>query len=214
MRASATRGEILMSVALRCHRWVAALALALALPALAHGQGGSTTATVRGTVSDTSGGVLPGATVTITDAGTKATRNTVSDDRGGYLFSGLFPGTYTVKVELQGFKTYEQTNLVLSPADTRGVDVAPRSRPVERGRLGDLVAGDHPDGDGRPRRRAPRRPDREAVDHRPQLARAPAHPAWRRRARRQHDAERGVRHRRQQHAGAIRSTASAVRTTP
>ena len=83
-----------MHVALRCHRWVAALALALALPTLAHAQGGSTTATVRGTVTDTSGGVLPGATVTITDAGTKAIRSTVSDDRGGYLFTGLFPGTY------------------------------------------------------------------------------------------------------------------------
>jgi protocatechuate 3,4-dioxygenase beta subunit len=91
-----------MSVALRCHRWVAAVVLALALPVLAHAQGG-TTATVRGTVSDTSGGVLPGATVTITDTGTKASRNAVSDERGGYLFSGLFPGTYTIKVELQGF---------------------------------------------------------------------------------------------------------------
>lgn len=124
-----------MSVALRAHRWTVAIALALAVPTLAHAQGGSTTATVRGTVSDTSGGVLPGATVTITDTGTKATRTTVSDDRGGYLFSGLFPGTYTVKVELQGFKTYEQTNLVLSPADTRGVDVA-----LEVGQLNEVVS--------------------------------------------------------------------------
>ncbi len=123
-----------MFSALRGRCWVGAVALALALPVYAHAQGG-TTATVRGTVSDTSGGVLPGATVTITNTGTKATRNSVSDDRGGYLFSGLFPGTYTVKVELQGFKTYEQTNLALSPADTRGVDVA-----LEVGALSEVVS--------------------------------------------------------------------------
>ena len=123
-----------MSVVRRCHRWVTTLALALAMPALAHGQG-ATTATVRGTISDTQGGVLPGATVTITNEGTKATRDSVADDRGGYLFSGLFPGSYTVKVELQGFKTYEQTKLVLSPGDTRGVDVA-----MEVGQLNEVVS--------------------------------------------------------------------------
>ncbi len=121
-----------MHVVPRCHRWVAAIVLALFLPTLAHAQA---TATVRGTVSDTSGGVLPGATVTVTDEGTKAVRTAVSDDRGGYLFSGLFPGTYTVKVELQGFKTYEQTSLTLSPADTRGVDVS-----LEVGQLNEVVS--------------------------------------------------------------------------
>jgi hypothetical protein len=124
-----------MSVVRRCQRGVIALFLALAVPALALAQGGATTATVRGTVTDTSGGVLPGATITMTDTGTKASRNVPSDDRGGFLFSGLFPGTYTVKVELQGFKTYEQTNLVLSPGDTRGVDVA-----MEVGALTEVVS--------------------------------------------------------------------------
>ena len=69
--------------------------------------GGAGTATLRGTVTDTSGGVLPGATVTVTNTGTKAARTAVTDDRGGYVFAGLFPGTYELKVELQGFKTYE-----------------------------------------------------------------------------------------------------------
>jgi hypothetical protein len=83
----------------------------------------STTATVRGTVQDSSGGVLPGATVTLTNPGTKAAANTVTDDRGGYLFV-VFPGTYSLKVELSGFKTYEQQSLTLSPNDTRGVDIS------------------------------------------------------------------------------------------
>jgi hypothetical protein len=47
----------------------------------------------------------------------------VTDDRGQYLFAGLFPGTYDLKVELSGFKTYEQKALSLSPSDNRGIDV-------------------------------------------------------------------------------------------
>ena len=83
----------------------------------------STTATVRGTVQDSSGGVLPGATITITHTGTKAMQTSVTDDRGGYLFSGLFPGVYDLKVEMPSFKTYEQKSITLSPADNRGIDV-------------------------------------------------------------------------------------------
>src|SRR5215218_3023195 len=83
----------------------------------------SNTATIRGTVEDPSGGVLPGATVTLTNTGTKAVQTTVSNERGGYTFSGVFPGTYEIKVELEGFKTYEQKAIAISPQDTRGIDV-------------------------------------------------------------------------------------------
>ena len=88
----------------------------------AFGQG-STTATIRGTVQDPSGGILPGATVTAINTGTKAVQTTVTDDRGQYLFGALFSGTYDLKVELSGFKTYEQKGLALSPNDNRGIDV-------------------------------------------------------------------------------------------
>jgi hypothetical protein len=84
---------------------------------------GSTTATVRGTVADPSGAVLPGATVTATNTGNKAVLSTVTDDRGQYIFAALFSGTYDIKVELSGFKTYEQKGLALSPNDNRGIDV-------------------------------------------------------------------------------------------
>jgi Carboxypeptidase regulatory-like domain/TonB-dependent Receptor Plug Domain len=83
----------------------------------------STTATIRGTIQDTSGAVLPGATVTLTNEGTSAVQTAVSDDRGQYLFAGLFPGTYDLKVELSGFKTYERKGIALSPNDTRGLDI-------------------------------------------------------------------------------------------
>jgi hypothetical protein len=99
-----------------------ALCTLLLASTTAFGQG-STTATIRGTVQDPTGGVLPGATVTATNTGTKAVQTTVSDDRGQYLFGGLFPATYDLKVELSGFKTYEQKALSLSPNDNRGIDV-------------------------------------------------------------------------------------------
>jgi hypothetical protein len=83
----------------------------------------SNTATIRGTVEDPSGGVLPGATVTLTNTGTKAVQTTATNERGGYTFSGVFPGTYEIKVELEGFKTYEQKAIAISPQDTRGIDV-------------------------------------------------------------------------------------------
>jgi hypothetical protein len=95
---------------------------------------GSGTATVRGTVTDSSGGVLPGATVVVTNSGTSATREQTTDERGGYLFAGLFAGTYQLKVELSGFKTFERRNIVLSPNDTRGVDVI-----LEVGQLAEIV---------------------------------------------------------------------------
>jgi len=83
----------------------------------------SNTATIRGTVEDSSGGVLPGATVTLTNTATKAVLTAVTDERGGYLFPAIFGGSYDLKVELSGFKTYEQKAIVLQAQDTRGVDV-------------------------------------------------------------------------------------------
>src|SRR5687767_5019549 len=100
----------------------AAIACALLMTA-ASAFGQSNTATVRGTIQDPTGGVVSGATVTITNVGTKATNTTVSDERGQYLLAGLFPGSYLLKVELSGFKTYEQKGIALSPTDNRGIDV-------------------------------------------------------------------------------------------
>ena len=66
---------------------------------------------------------MPGATVTLINAGTRAVQVSATDERGGYFFAALFPGTYDLKVELAGFKTHEELAIVLSPNDTRGVDI-------------------------------------------------------------------------------------------
>jgi hypothetical protein len=89
---------------MRTARWiVAALILALVL-----GHDGVsaqvTTADLIGRVTDTSGAVLPGVTITITHTGTGATRTQTTSDTGDYAFNLLPIGTYEVKLELQGFK--------------------------------------------------------------------------------------------------------------
>ena len=70
-------------------------------PASAQGVGA-----IAGTVTDASGAVLPGATVTLTSAqGTVGgNQEVLSDDRGAYQFLRLVPGTYACKAQLQGFR--------------------------------------------------------------------------------------------------------------
>src|SRR5262245_29872912 len=64
------------------------------------------TASLTGTVTDTSGAVLPGVTVTVaSEAVIGGSRTAVTDETGTYRFPALPPGTYSVKVELNGFRT-------------------------------------------------------------------------------------------------------------
>ena len=84
-------------------RVLASLLLALVLPLVAEAQdfrGG-----IRGTVSDATGGVLPGVTITVTNAETKVAQTAVTDDKGLFEILYLNPGPYTVSAELSGFKT-------------------------------------------------------------------------------------------------------------
>ena len=60
--------------------------------------------TLLGTVTDKTGGVLPGVTVTVTNTETGVMQNTVSDAQGRYSVSDLLPGTYSVESSLTGFQ--------------------------------------------------------------------------------------------------------------
>jgi hypothetical protein len=71
------------------------------------------TGNVQGTVQDSSGAVVPRASVTITDVATQVSHTTRTDNAGVYVFPGLITGTYSLTVVAQGFETYEQTNIVL-----------------------------------------------------------------------------------------------------
>ena len=80
------------------------LALLVATPAFA--QGGGTTASLVGSVADTAGGVIPGATVEVKNNATGVDRTLVTNSSGVFSVPALKPGTYTVTVSLSGFKTH------------------------------------------------------------------------------------------------------------
>jgi carboxypeptidase family protein len=101
-------------------RWSARLAaFYLLLQSLAFAQ--VTTADIVGRVTDATGAVLPGATVTITNEGTRDVRTTPTSESGDYAFNLLPIGTYAIKVELQGFGT-QNTRLSLSAGDRARFD--------------------------------------------------------------------------------------------
>src|SRR5438874_10746865 len=77
------------------------LLLLCTLPAAAQ----TATARVEGIVTDNTGAVLPGATVTATNTETNASRVDVSNKEGAYTLTALPVGNYRVQVDLSGFRT-------------------------------------------------------------------------------------------------------------
>jgi len=77
---------------------------------------------LRGTVTDTTGAVVPGANVTLTNEATRSTRTAVTDGKGGYFFAAVDPGTYSLTVEISGFKTGVYKGIKINASDTRGLD--------------------------------------------------------------------------------------------
>ena len=110
----------------RRHSWHAHLRrFALALPAL----GVATTAfaqfdrgTITGTIKDSQGGIVPGATVTITSTQTQQSRTTVTDGSGYYTFPNVSAGRYELVVELSGFKKISRSNVQLDAAGALALD--------------------------------------------------------------------------------------------
>jgi Carboxypeptidase regulatory-like domain/TonB-dependent Receptor Plug Domain/TonB dependent receptor len=76
------------------------------------------TATLYGVVHDSTGAILPGATVVVTHQGTNLVRETASDERGEFALPALPPGPYAIKIELSGFKTYNSQGLALGAGQT------------------------------------------------------------------------------------------------
>ncbi|MFZ0294708.1 MAG: carboxypeptidase regulatory-like domain-containing protein, partial [Candidatus Sulfotelmatobacter sp.] len=73
-----------------------------------------TTARLSGIVSDPTGAVVAGATVTVQDVGTGYSQMTTSTDAGEYLFPSLPVGNYQIKVSVAGYTSYVQKGIVLS----------------------------------------------------------------------------------------------------
>jgi len=73
----------------------------------------NTSGAIAGTITDAQGGVLPGVTLTATNADDGTTRTSVTEGDGKYRLAGLPPGRYNLKAELQGFATIQVNNIVL-----------------------------------------------------------------------------------------------------
>jgi hypothetical protein len=108
------RQRVIEQLALTCFALIGASSLALA----------QAVGAVGGTVVDNSGGVLPGATVTLSSPGLiGGSRTTSTDARGAYSFTQVVPGLYSVKAELQGFNSALQPNITVNADQTSRADL-------------------------------------------------------------------------------------------
>ena len=78
----------------------------------------SSMGTVVGTVTDSSGGVIPGATVTLTSRDTGIASTRVTNDSGYFTFINVRPGTYELTVELSGFSTAKVPSFAVGVNET------------------------------------------------------------------------------------------------
>jgi hypothetical protein len=100
------------------------LAALVVLLAAAGAAAQSNTGQISGTIKDSSGGVLPGVTVTVTNTGTSIARMVVTDERGSYVVTNLPVGTYSVAAELQGFRKAEKKGFEVAPDGKLSADFA------------------------------------------------------------------------------------------
>src|SRR5688572_6147166 len=118
--------------AFACRLVLAALVAILASTSSAFAQ--FDTASVLGTVRDSTGGVVPGATVTLKNVSTGILANTVSDDKGDYQFQNVRIGSYTVRAELQGFSAAEAEDVQVTVNARLRVDLT-----LKVGNVGETV---------------------------------------------------------------------------
>ncbi len=97
------------------------LCICLTLGVMAYSQG--TTGTFTGTVTDQSGAVVPGATITITNQATGVKYNLTSNNAGVYFVTSVPPGHYTFEAKKQGFQTYSTQNVEMTVDYTQRLDI-------------------------------------------------------------------------------------------
>ncbi len=108
-----------MNLKSRLILWFLALGLAFAGAQFAYGQ--QLSGTLTGTVMDSSGAVVPGATVIMTDETSLVERRTVSNAEGYFTIAAVPTGTYTVTIEAQGFTKWQQKGIHFDPGDKRNL---------------------------------------------------------------------------------------------
>lgn len=93
-----------------------------------------TRGTITGVVTDSSGGVLPGASVIITNTATSVAVKTATNDEGRFTAPLLIPGQYSVTVEASGFKKLARANVELRVAERLALELK-----LEPGQLQETV---------------------------------------------------------------------------
>ena len=84
------------------------------VPLFAAAAGAQTTATISGTIDDANKGVLPGATVTVTNTATNLVRSATANEVGRYVLAGLTPGVYDLKADMNGFVPFARSGVTLA----------------------------------------------------------------------------------------------------
>jgi len=82
-----------------------------------------TSSSIFGTVTDTTGAVVPGVEIKVTQQETNFSRTVLADDSGKYIFNTLPLGTYRVEASAQGFKKFSQVGIVLEVNRNARVDL-------------------------------------------------------------------------------------------
>jgi hypothetical protein len=112
----------------QCARLLLAILLCIATAALsstpAFAQGGRTTTSLSGTVTDASGAVIPGATVAVKNNATATEFHATTNDSGLFTVPSVDPGSYTVTISLMGFKTVVLNDVRINAGSPAAVKVA------------------------------------------------------------------------------------------
>jgi outer membrane receptor protein involved in Fe transport len=104
-------------------RILSRIALALLVMLAAGAAFAQDTGSIRGNVTDTTGAIVPGATVTLQNEATRFSRNLVTDAKGDYYFGAVSPGVYTITVEIPGFKMSSRKGMRMSQREAGSYDV-------------------------------------------------------------------------------------------
>ena len=103
----------------RTFNWIFALIIFLAPATPSFAQ---TFGQITGQVTDASGGILVGASVTVTNTQTNQAREAQTNTSGSYVFPALLPGIYNIKVDLQGFQSQVRNGVELQVQQTARLD--------------------------------------------------------------------------------------------
>jgi hypothetical protein len=92
------------------------------------------TSVITGTITDASGGAIPGVDVTLTNQETGARQQTLTNDTGSYRFASLPPGTYRIEAGLPGFERLSRSPLTLQVSQSLAIDLT-----LQVGQIGQTV---------------------------------------------------------------------------